>query len=736
MEEDHMNYDEQQRRSLQEYIFGLEDARDRAEELAATHSRLKDYQNLLLAVLGSTSHGIGLIKDDVFAWCNKALTVILGWKQEELIGHGAKIIFPNPEEYPAIKNIVLKKGGGATPLTYEVNLIHRKGYSVPCLVSGRYQDEHDRTKGYVLSITDFTGLKNAEMALKTAFDRLEEHSSELVLANERLGKEIQEHKETAARLNRYRNHLEELVTERTEELKETNDRLRQEVFERKQQQEALRKLEELESTILGAISHAVLGLKEGLVVFANDGVETVFGWKPDQLIGQSTRLLYRTDEEYEEFNKIYEFLEKHNFYTKEIYCRHREGRDLTCRINASRIGRDLRDKQIVVTYENITDQKRLEFQLFQSQKMEAIGTLAGGVAHDINNTLMGIQGYVSLMLLDSGASAIDREKLKIIEELVKSGANLTRQLLGFARGGKYEVKPININDILMKTSSMFGRTKKEIRIHISLVEGIHMVEGDPGQIEQVLVNLFLNAWQAMPGGGSLYLVTENAFLDSHSTKMDGVEDGRYVKISITDTGVGMDNRTRERIFEPFFTTKEMARGTGLGLASVYGIVKNHGGFINVYSEKGHGSTFSVYLPASDKTAKKDASTVTPVLKGSGRILVVDDEPAVANICKRLLETLGYTVTIAHNGQEALALYTAQKKAIDLVILDMIMPEMGGAETFQCLKAANPDVRVILSSGYSMNGEASRIINQGCKGFIQKPFTIQLLSQRIREILEG
>ncbi|MBW1746293.1 MAG: PAS domain S-box protein, partial [Deltaproteobacteria bacterium] len=220
------------------------------------------------------------------------------------------------------------------------------------------------------------------------------------------------------------------------------------------------------------------------------------------------------------------------------------------------------------------EKKKLEFQFQQAQKMEAIGTLAGGVAHDFNNLLMGIQGRTSLMIMDKDSSHPDFEHLQGIEGYVKSAADLTKQLLGFARGGKYEVKPTDINELIKKSSRMFGRTKKEIKIHGKYQKNVWTVEADQGQIEQVLMNLYINAWQAMPGGGELYLQTENVILDEDYVKPFKIEPGRYVKISVTDTGVGMNEATRQKIFDPFFTTKEMGQGSGLGLASVYGITKN------------------------------------------------------------------------------------------------------------------------------------------------------------------
>ena len=241
---------------------------------------------------------------------------------------------------------------------------------------------------------------------------------------------------------------------------------------------------------------------------------------------------------------------------------------------------------------DITQEKKLEEQLQQAQKMEALGTLAGGIAHDFNNLLMGIQGRASLVLMDKDSSHLDFEHLKGIEEYVKSAANLTKQLLGLARGGKYQVRQLDLNEIVKKTSGMFGRTKKEIKIHKKYQKDIWTVEADQGQIEQILINLYVNAWQAMPGGGELYLGTENVTLGEDYVKPFSVEPGKYVKISIADTGVGMDEATKQKIFEPFFTTKERGMGTGLGLASVYGITKNHGGFIYVNVKKARGQNLT------------------------------------------------------------------------------------------------------------------------------------------------
>jgi PAS domain S-box-containing protein len=391
---------------------------------------------------------------------------------------------------------------------------------------------------------------------------------------------------------------------------------------------------------------------------------------------------------------------------------------------------------MVGAFKDITEQHQLEARLAQAQKMEAIGTLAGGIAHDFNNLLMGIQGRTSLMFLDTGSEHPHYEHLKGIEDIVESGAGLTKQLLGFARGGKYEVKPTGVNDLMDKTAHMFGRTKKEIKIHTSYQKDIWPLEVDRGQIEQVLLNLYVNAWHAMDGGGDLHLRTENVTFPEKDVTPLGVVPGNYVKISVTDIGVGIDQETRRRIFEPFFTTKEMGRGTGLGLASAYGIIQNHGGVIDVDSQKGKGTTFNIYLPASAKKIPEEEHGPTTVLRGTESVLLVDDEDMIIDVGREILEEMGYKVFLARSGKEAVEIYKKNKRKIDMVVLDMIMPDMGGGEAYDRMKEVNPNVKVLLSSGYSIEGQATDILARGCNGFIQKPFSVKQLSHTIRQVLDS
>ena len=382
------------------------------------------------------------------------------------------------------------------------------------------------------------------------------------------------------------------------------------------------------------------------------------------------------------------------------------------------------------------ERKRLEFQLQQAQKMEAIGTLAGGIAHDFNNLLMGIQGRASLMSIDLAPEHPHAEHIDAVEEYIRSAADLTKQLLGFTHGGKYKVKPMDMNALLLSSAAMFGRARKEIHIRTQFQQSALIIEADRKQIEQVLLNMYVNAWQAMPDGGEIFLESKSVYLGEDYCRPHNALPGRYAKVSVTDTGLGMDKDTLRQVFDPFFSTKKKSRGIGLGLASAYGIVKNHRGIITVYSEPGLGSTFSIYLPVSEKVLRSDRPVKNDVIKGSETILLVDDEDIIIDVGMAMLEKLGYQVLICWSGQEAIDRIMTQGDKIDLVILDLVMPGIDGDKTFDIIREIQPEMPVMLPSGYAVNGKASEIMNRGCNGFIQKPFDISELSRKVREILDG
>ncbi|MEW6663704.1 MAG: PAS domain S-box protein [Thermodesulfobacteriota bacterium] len=380
------------------------------------------------------------------------------------------------------------------------------------------------------------------------------------------------------------------------------------------------------------------------------------------------------------------------------------------------------------------ERKKLEAQLMTAQRIEAIGTLAGGIAHNFNNLLMGIQGNATLARMDVDPSGTISQRLENIEKLVRSGAKLTSQLLGYAREGRYEVRPISLNELVRDTASTFGQARKDIVVHQELAEDLMGIEADQGQIEQVLLNLLVNAADAMPFGGKVFLRTRNVDHREIQGKSYRPKPGQYVELQVEDTGTGMDEKTLERIFEPFFTTKGLGKGTGLGLSSVYGTVKGHGGYVDVSSQEGMGSIFTVHLPASQRSIRKEVAGSNGIRMGHETVLLVDDEEVILDVGSRMMEVLGYRVLAVKSGREALEIYRKDPAAIDAVVLDMIMPDMGGGETFDWLKQIDPGVKVLLSSGYSVDGQAKEILSRGCSGFIQKPFHIQDLSQELRRIL--
>jgi two-component system, cell cycle sensor histidine kinase and response regulator CckA len=394
----------------------------------------------------------------------------------------------------------------------------------------------------------------------------------------------------------------------------------------------------------------------------------------------------------------------------------------------------LTDGHHLIIYDDVTESRKVEEHLNRAQKMEAIGTLAGGIAHDFNNILMGIEGRSSLMLTEIEPHHPHVEHLRSIESYIKSATELTRQLMEFARGGKYEPKPTNLNELVQESAEMFGRTRKEIRITKKFEPNPWPVEADRNQLEQVLLNLYVNAWQAMPCGGELNLATRNVKLKEHVVRPYQLPAGRYVEIVVIDSGVGMDEKTMKRIFDPFFTTKELGKGSGLGLASTYGIIKNHRGIITVSSRKDQGARFSIYLPATRKKVAAQAPKAVSLSRGRGTIMVVDDEQMVTEVLEPMLTRLGYETLICWSGREAVEVFKERKDEVDLVILDMIMPDMGGADVYDHLKSIRPGTKILLSSGYSIQGQAATILARGCDGFIQKPFNINELSEKVKEIL--
>ena len=504
---------------------------------------------------------------------------------------------------------------------------------------------------------------------------------------------------------------------------------------RNQAEEALRESEEKYRNLVERANDGIAIVQDNLLKYLNPRLAEIGGYTADEVIDTPF-----TDYVYpDELPKVVDHYNRRmagdeTVSTYETALRHRDGSKIDVEFNTGIITYQEKPAALAII-RDMTERKRLEAQLQQAQKMEALGTLAGGIAHNFNNLLMGIMGNASLMVSETDSAHPNYEKLKNIEKLVDSGSKLTQQLLGYAREGRYEIIPLNLNQLMKETSDTFRATKKEIRVHRELAENLFPIDADQGQIEQVLLNLYVNAADAMPGGGDLFLKTINVTDKDMKGRPYKPKPGNYVLLTVKDTGTGMDKRTTERVFDPFFSTKGLGKGTGLGLASVYGIIKAHGGYIDVESKKGSGTTFKIYLPGAEKKVEMVAKSARQIIKGSETVLLVDDEPMVLEVGINMLKKLGYTVLEAKGGREAVKVYKANKDKIDLVILDMIMPDRGGGETYDQMKEIDPTATVLLSSGYSIDGQATEILERGCNGFIQKPFTIKELSGRIREILE-
>ncbi len=390
-------------------------------------------------------------------------------------------------------------------------------------------------------------------------------------------------------------------------------------------------------------------------------------------------------------------------------------------------------------FRDISDKKRLEEQLRQAQKMKAVATLAGGIAHNFNNILMAIQGYTSLMLFEMTESHPHQKMLQNIEKQIENGARLTTRLIEYARERKHTSGPIDLNRLIKETVYTFSSAKKEIQISLNLDDSLLCIHANKGQIEQLLMNMFVNAVEAMPEGGRLHIETQNisgkeasALKTERLLKLDREH---YILLKIRDTGIGMSPDVMNQIFEPFFTTKAMGKGTGLGLSSVYGVVQSCGGLINVESQKGRETTFTIVLPAVEETPPRQASVDPKKPAGAPKTaLMVDDEGMILDVGGKMLKTMGYNVMLAGGGEEALDIYKKHRSDIDLVILDMIMPGMSGADTYKALMEIDKEVKVILTSGYDAEDRASAILGQGQAVFIQKPFNLELLSETIEKIL--
>jgi PAS domain S-box-containing protein len=477
---------------------------------------------------------------------------------------------------------------------------------------------------------------------------------------------------------------------------------------------------------------------DGIILSWNVGAEHLYGYSPDEVIGRPMSILLPKNLQHEESAILTSVREGERVQHLDTVRLHKDGAPLEVSLTISPIYGPSREV-IGVSHvaRNISETKHLKERLQVAQKMEALGRLAGGVAHDFNNLLTVISGYGALLQSELKDDAERGDMVNEIMRAAEKAAELTRQLLVFSRNQVARLSVLDLNEEILKAQGMLRRLiGEDISVEARLSKGLEKIRADSGQIGQILMNLAANARDAMPSGGKITIQTENWMVEEdHFHHQLGFSPGRYVRLLFTDTGRGMEPETRARIFEPFFTTKEVGKGTGLGLATVYGIVKQSNGQISVYSEPECGSTFAIYFPSTNDEQKAEPTREPEVKKGHETILLVEDEPSVRKLAYSVLQANGYNVLTAGSGPEALSQAREHADVIKLLLTDIVMPGTNGHELASQIAQERPGLRVIFMSGYSEHAILERVLSEPGAAFLQKPFTPAQLLRAIREVLD-
>ena len=517
----------------------------------------------------------------------------------------------------------------------------------------------------------------------------------------------------------------------------------------KKVQEKLRLSEKSYRDLFDSVSDLIYSQDlEGRFTNANRALARIFGYRLDEFIGRKASDFMKPEFK-EAFDTTYlEGIKKEGHYEGVSSYFTKGGRKIYLEYRSNLIEPEEGEPFISGIARDVTDRilaerevKRLQSQMLQAQKMEAIGTLAGGIAHDFNNLLQAILGYTQILIMPKEDSDPDVPSLRQIEKAANRASELTQQLLTFSRKVESKPRPVSLNQEVRQVEKLLKRTiPKMIEIELRLEEDLETISADPAQLEQVIMNLGVNARDAMPEGGKLLIETESALMDeAYCRDHLGARAGKYVLLTISDTGLGMDKKTLEHIFDPFFTTKEVGKGTGLGLAMVYGIVKSHRGYIMCYSEPGEGTAFKIYFPVTEEESTDTGSGTRgaePVPEGGREtILLVDDEELLREVGTEMLKRFGYTILLASDGEGALDLYREKGADISLVILDLIMPGMGGEKCLGEILKLNPRAKVVIASGYSINSRAKNALNAGARAFIKKPYEVNEMLRVVREVLD-
>ncbi len=764
----------------------------------AVEEALRESEENFRAVVENANDGIIISgADGSHLYANKRACEITGYSIEELLRIGMRGL-AHPDEIPILSERLRRRiAGEVVTQQYETRFVHKDGRTVSIEISGARTFWKGQVAVLVI-IRDITKRKQMEESLlleKQRFQILCDKSPfGVVIINpdgkfeyinnkfrELFGYDLAEIPDGKTWFRKaypdpvYRN---EVIKKWIDDLKSTKDgEVRPRVFtvrckdgsekiinfisvlfetgqnlmfcedftELKRAEESLRESEEKYRTLIERANDGIVIIQDGIMKFANPRIAEMWGGTPEEIIGTPfTKYIHpdevsKLEDRYrrrmagEEVTPIYETI-----------LQRRDGSPFYAEINAGLISYEGRPADLVIV-RDITERKRMEqemvslqAQLQQAQKMEAIGRLAGGIAHDFNNLLSVIKGTCQLSLLDLREGDPLYGDLKEIERASDRAADLTRQLLAFSRKQIMEMRVLDLNDVIKGFEKMLKRIiGEDIELVTYLSEGLGRVKVDQAQMEQAIINIVVNARDAMPKGGRLTIETANVELDEeYARRHIGVKPGSYVMVAISDTGVGMTPEVKDRIFEPFFTTKEMGMGTGLGLSTVYGIVKQSGGNIWVYSEPGRGATFKIYLPRVDEpVAELREEVIQETPQGSETVLEVEDEETVRKLAVRLLKKQGYRVLEAPDGGQAFILCERYTEPIHLILSDVVMPGISGRELVERLQRIHPEAKAIYMSGYTDNVILHHGILEEGLNFIQKPFTLESLARKVREVLD-
>lgn len=761
-------------------------ARKQAEEA------LSRSESMLRGVLQSAPIGIGVVVNRLFKWTNEFTAKMTGYSQEELLGQSARMLYENDEEFERVGAVKYTQIAATGAGTTETRWKRKDGTLINIILSSTAIDHQDMAAGVVFTAKDITARKQAEEALKDSegryravFDNagigidLVDRDGNVVQVNSALSNmfgytseefcqlsltdithpdEREISKQSLARIlngevSSYR--LEKRYIRKdggvvwgdlsVSAMRDASGRhnatvgVIADITERKRMEIALKESEERLRLIIDSSPIGIVIVQDDKYAYVNPRFVEIFGYgSAEEIQGLPVTAIYVSKSK----DLILQRHARTGTGAKTIS--HYESVGVTKSgklIDAAAWVTEIdylgREASLAFVMD-MTESKSLRSQLLQAQKMEAIGNLAGGVAHDFNNLLTVIQGYSELLLFDENLKDKAKTDLERINHAAQSGADLVRRLLMFSKKSEMKPRPMSLNQQIAQTKSLLSRTiPKTITIELRLADELPAIEADPVQIGQVLMNLAVNATDAMPDRGTLVIETQQTVLgDEYLNSHFGVKSGNYVLLTFSDTGEGIDKESLEHIFEPFFTTKSPGKGTGLGLAVVYGIVKQRGGHITCYSEQGVGTTFKIYLPVVETQIEPRTQAYRRTIAGGTEtILLVDDEQDVRDLGERILTRAGYKVLTAADGRVGLDIFRKEKEAISLVILDLIMPEMDGHQCLKEILQTDKQAKVIVSSGYSANGSPEKTSQSGAKGFVGKPYDMNQLLQTVRDVLD-